>query len=278
VFLHRGFFLGEVLGLDGEDNRAVLAIDAGDLGFHLIARLQRVASVFHAIAADFGGLQCAFDVLGQGDNSALGIHVLDRALHNRAFVMLGHVVGEWVFLQLLDTEGNALALRIDGENNRFDLVALFVLAHRLFAGLVPGDVGQVNQAVDAAFQADEDTEIGDRLDLASDLAALGVLAAEHFPGVFLALLHAQRDAATFFVDIQNHHLDLVAHVDDLRGMDILVGPIHFGDVDQAFHALFQFGKAAVIGEVGNLGLDLGAFRIAAGDLNPGIFAQLLQPQ
>src|SRR5690606_38745901 len=59
---------------------------------------------------------------------------------------------------------------------------------------------------------------------------------------------------------------------------VLFRSIHFGYVNQAFHALFQLGEAAVVGEVGDLGVDTGTFRIATGDGNPWIFAQLLQTQ
>jgi hypothetical protein len=36
-------------------------------------------------------------------------------------------------------------------------------------------------------------------------------------------------------------------------VDVLVGPIHFGNVHQTFHAFFDFGEAAVIGQVGDAG-------------------------
>jgi hypothetical protein len=49
-------------------------------------------------------------------------------------------------------------------------LALLVVAHRFLARDVPGDVGQVHEAVDAAGQADEDAEVGDRLDLADTLS------------------------------------------------------------------------------------------------------------
>ena len=61
-------------------------------------------------------------------------------------------------------------------------------------------------------------------------------------------------------------------------MDVLVGPVHFGNVNQAFNAFFQLGEAAVVGQVGDLGGNASAFRITTGDSNPRIFAQLLQTQ
>ena len=47
---------------------------------------------------------------------------------------------------------------------------------------------------------------------------------------------------------------------------------------QAFHTLFDLGKAAVVGEVGDGGLHARAFRVAAGDFDPRIVAQLLHAQ
>ena len=61
-------------------------------------------------------------------------------------------------------------------------------------------------------------------------------------------------------------------------MDVLVGPIHFGYVNQTFHTFFQLGKAAVVSQVGYACSNLGAFRVTTFDVDPRIFAQLLQAQ
>ena len=61
-------------------------------------------------------------------------------------------------------------------------------------------------------------------------------------------------------------------------MDVLVGPIHFGDVYQTFDALFDFREAAVIGEIGNLSDNTATLGVAASDLYPWVLAQLLETQ
>jgi hypothetical protein len=53
----------------------------------------------------------------------------------------------------------------------------------------------VDHAVDIAVETDEQAELGDVLDLALDLGALGMGLGEHFPRVAHGLLEAQRDAA-----------------------------------------------------------------------------------
>ena len=60
----------------------------------------------------------------------------------------------------------------------------------------------MNQAVDAAVQADEDTEVSDRLDFTFNTVALVVGFRELLPRVSFALFQTQGDTTTFFVDIQ----------------------------------------------------------------------------
>ena len=80
----------------------------------------------------------------------------------------------------------------------------------------------MHQAVDAARQADEHAEVGDRLDLALDLVALLVVHRELVPRVRHALLHAERDAAAVFVDLEDHDFDFVAQLHDLVGCTFLL--------------------------------------------------------
>src|SRR5690606_30728927 len=54
--------------------------------------------------------------------------------------------------------------------------------------------------------------------------------------------------------------------------------VHFRHVHQTFNAFFEFSEAAVVGQIGNYSLDLGAFRVTALDFDPRIFAQLLETQ
>ena len=125
-------------------------------------------------------------------------------------------------------------------------------------------------------KADEHAEVGDRLDHALHLVALLVVHREVVPRVRHALLHAERDAAALLVDFENHHFDLVAQLHDLGRVDVLVGPVHFRHVHQAFDARLDLHERAVIGDVGDLAEQARALRIAARQADPRIFAQLLR--
>ena len=136
----------------------------------------------------------------------------------------------------------------------------------------------MNESVDVTLEADKDSEVGDRLDAARDLVALGVICGKRIPWVLVALLDSKRNTATLFVNVEHHHLNLVAELHDFRGVDVLVGPIHFGDVYQTFDALFDFCEAAVVGEISNLGDNTATLGVAASDLYPWVLAQLLETQ
>lgn len=81
----------------------------------------------------------------------------------------------------------------------------------------------MNQAVDAAVQADEDTEVSDRLDFTFNTVALVVGFRELLPRVSFALFQTQGDTTTFFVDIQNHNFHYIANVNNFGRVDVFVG-------------------------------------------------------
>src|SRR5207248_1925858 len=202
-----------------------------------------------SIAAELGGAQLSFDTVAEIDDRAAGVDVLHHTLDDRALGVVGDVARERILRELLDAERYALALRVDRQHHGLDLLALLVVAHRLLAGLIPGDVRQVHEAVDVAGEPDEDAEVGDRLDLARHLVAAVVILSELLPRVRLALLEAERYAAALLVHVEHHHLDFLAGVHDFRGVDILVGPVHLRDVHQSLDPVLDLDEGAVIGDV-----------------------------
>ena len=80
------------------------------------------------------------------------------------------------------------------------------------------------------------------------------------------------------IDIEHHHLDLLAGRDDLAGMHVLLGPAHLRDVDQAFDAGLQLDEGAVIGDVGDAALEARAGRIFELDAFPRIGLELLHAE
>src|SRR5579862_6415158 len=278
IALHRLGLLVRFLGLDGQRDGAGLAVDTGELGLDLLTDLEHRARVLDAVAAQLRGAQLPLDAVTEVDDRPTRVDFLDRAPDDRALGIVGDIGRERVLGELLDAERDALALRIDRQHHGFQLLALLVVAHRLLAGLIPGDVREVHQAVNVAGQTDEDAEIGDRLDLATHLVAAVVVLGEFLPRVGLTLLEAEGDAAAFLVDVQHHDFDFLAGMHHLGRIDVLVGPVHLGDVYQTLDAVLDLDERAVVGDVGNLAEDARRGRIAPRDVLPRIGPELLQPQ
>ena len=85
-----------------------------------------------------------------------------------------------------------------------------------------------------------------------------MLLGEGFPRILQGLLEAERNAALDRIDFQHLHVDFLRGRDDLAGMDVLLGPGHFGDVDQAFDARLQLDERAVVGDVGHAAMEAGS--------------------
>src|SRR6185312_6708614 len=266
------------LGADRQRQLPALAVHAGELGFDRVAHLQVLGGVVNALLGDVVGAQIALDTLAKIDHRTLGIDFLHRAGDDAAARIRRHELAERILFHLLDAKRDALALRVDREHDSLDLVALLEVAHEVFAGHLPGDVGQMHQPVDAAFQADEHAEVGDRLDLAGHLVALLVHGGKRFPRVGPRLLDAERDAAPLLVHVQHGDFGLVSDLNHLGRIDVLVGPVHLGDVHQAFHARLDLDEAAVVGDVGHLAEQARTDRVAPRDVDPRVIAQLLQAE
>jgi hypothetical protein len=105
----------------------------------------------------------------------------------------------------------------------------------------------VHQTLDAVFDLDEGTVVGNIGDLAEDTGVLRVTTGDVDPGIVAHLLQAQGNAHLFAVELEHLDVDLVTDLDHLgRMLDALPG--HVGDVQQAVDAA-QVDERTVFGEV-----------------------------
>ena len=205
-------------------------------------------------------------------------HLGDRTLDHGAERVAGLHVLPRVGRELLDAQAEALLVDVDVEDHRLDLVALLEVIRRVLDLVGPGDVGHVDEAVDALLDADEETEVRDVADLAAHHGADRVALLEQLPRVGLDLLHAERDALGLDVDVEDHGLDDVGQRHDLRRMLDPLRPAHLGDVDEALDAVLELDEGAVVREADDLALDPVAHAVALGDSQPRVFGDLLETQ
>ena len=195
-------FLGLILSTDGQRDLVGLTINAHELSLNGITDLKDGRYVVDTIAGNIGSSDVTDDVISQGDGSTASINLGNGTGDDGALTVLTAILSKRIGGDLLEPQGDTLTLRIYLQYYSGKLVTLGEVANCLFTVLLPGNVREVNQAVDTAVQADEDTEIGNGLDLTGNTLALGVLLSELDPRIYAALLNTQGDATTLLIDIK----------------------------------------------------------------------------
>ncbi len=167
------------------------------------------------------------DAFGQLDEGAVGLQAHDPAAHDRADRVLDLDVVPGIRLELLEAQGDALALAVEVQH--LDAHHLADLEHLArVPDAAPAHVGDVQQAVEAE-QVDKRAEVGQVLDHAgAHLAVLDLL--DELLAVEGALLLEQLAAAhhhvaTLGVDLDQLELERLA--------DVVLDVRHVLDVDLA---------------------------------------------
>src|SRR6058998_1221450 len=183
-----------------------------------------------------------------------------------------------IFLRLLQAQRDPLVLGVHVQDQHLDLVALLHDFGRMLHPLGPRHVGDVNQAVDARLDLHERAERGQVAHLPLDPHTDGILLRQRHPGVFLGLLHAERDLLFRLVDLQYHRFDRLADRHDLRWVAHVARPAHLGDVDQALDPRLELDERTVVRDRHDLALHARAHRVLRGHVLPGVRLQLLQAE
>src|SRR5580765_2068024 len=124
-----------------------------------------------------------------------------------------------------------------------------------------GELGDVDQSLDAVVDADERTERDELGDLARDDLTDRVGPGEVLPRVLLGRLQRQRDTLAVHVDVEHLDGDLVADLDDLgRVVDVLPGQL--GDVDETVNATEVDERTEVDDGGDHTGADLALLQLA----------------
>ena len=183
-----------------------------------------------------------------------------------------------VGLKLLHAKRQAAFVRLDRQNDSLHAIALLQDFRRMLHALGPAQVADVDQAVDAVFDLDEGTEIGQVAHAAFDRHADRELLVQRIPRIGGQLAHPERDASFSRIHVEDHAFDLVANVDQLRRMLHPLRPCHFADVDQPFDALLEFDECSVVSNADDASANVSADGIAMLGVEPRIRRELLEPQ
>ena len=155
-------------------------------------------------------------------------------------------------LDPLEREREAAALAVDLEDQHVDRIALRDDLARVL-DVVAGELGDVDETLDAREDLDEGAERDDLRHASLDDVALAVAVEHLLPRVRLGLLEAERDALAVAVDVEHLDLDGLADLEHLGRM-VDVRPGELGDVDQAVHPV-EVDEGAEVDDVGDRPFD-----------------------
>src|SRR6266850_3656157 len=238
--------------------------------------LRRLALLMRFV--ELGDVDQPLDPLVELDEGAEVRHPHHFAFDRVADLVAREEVVPDVSGELLQAERQPLVLGVDVQHHRLDDVALLQDLGRMLDPLAPRHVGDVDQAVDLFFHLDERAELGEVAHLAVDLRADRILVGEVVPRVALDLLQAERNPPRRRVDAEHHRVDVVADVQDLRGVLDALAPRHLADVDQPFDARLELDERAVVGEAHDLAAHARADRIPLHHVRPRIGDELFVPE
>ncbi len=250
---------GTPLGaFEGEADLAVVDIDAEDLDLDFVADLDDVGWVLDLVIGELADVQETFEAGFEFDEDAEVGDLGDLALDDHAgLVVGGDGVEPRVFGHLLEAERDAVLFLIDGEDDALNLVALLEELAGVSDLFGPGEIADVEKAVDAFFDFDKGAVVGEVADLAGDDGSGGIFLGEQGPGIGFGLLHAEADFLLGLVDVEDDHFDLLADGDHFGGVIDAFGPAHFGDVDESFDAFFELHESTIGHDVRDGALDAG---------------------
>ena len=145
------------------------------------------------VGADLADVNQALDALVQLDECAEVHELGDGAFDLRADGELLRHIEPGVGQGLLEAERDAALLRLDGEDDGVDAVALLENVAGVANLLALGHLRDMNEAFDAGLNLDKCAEIGESGDGAGDALAGDEAVWRGLPGLGLELLEAERD-------------------------------------------------------------------------------------
>ena len=175
----------------------------------------------------------------------------DLAANHVAGLMFGGELLPGVRLEILDGQRQSPVLAVDTGDHRVDLLSFLQDLARVLDATGPGNVRNVNQAINAVFNLDERAEVRQIADTSVHASTNVITFVQCLPWILLHLLHAETDAARLRIDAQHFNFHHVARIDDFARMLHALGPAHFRNVNQPFHARLEFDKGAVISHAGH---------------------------
>ena len=258
----------------GEDDALAVLVELDNLELELFAGLSVAAVLLNEVL----GRGEAFYTIGKLYDSALVEELDDGAFVNAAFSEDAFEDIPRILFELLVAERETTVGLVDFEDNYLDVSANLRELRGVLNLLRPGEVGDVDEAVNALFEFNEHTEVGEVANLGVVTRANGIFHLDVLPGVFHELLDAERHLAVGAVEREDDGFDFVAYLEEVLSRAQVLAPAHFADVDEAFYARSNLNECTVVGHDNHLALYLVAGLEVGIESVPGMGLELLETE
>src|SRR5690242_779771 len=174
----------------------------------------------------------------------------------------------------------------DTSMNRIDLEHTHLEIHRLVDDVrrVVDDLARWaqlrdrNEAFDIVADVDDDALVHKTHDLPRQIRPDGIGLTDAKPRILLGLLETERDTLVLGVDVENHHIDGVALLHDLRGMLHTLRPAHVGDMDQTIYPGLDLNKCSEARQVADFPVDASSNGVLQRQYHPRILLGLFHTE
>jgi len=152
-------------------------------------------------------------------------------------------------------------MNVDIRDDRVNFLIFLEQFFRMLELAAPGDIRNVDEAVDSVLDLNERSKIGKVADLSADLRSDREASGDRIPWILLKLLHSKADPAFFGIDTENLNLDLIAAAIKLLRAARTLGPGDLRNVNKPLNSRLELNKDAVIGNRRDLARQLGVDRV-----------------
>ena len=264
--------------LQAQADLAGSGVRADDLDDYLVSRLKDFLWLVDTFFSKFRYVNQPFDAVVEPGESAEG-----DQLGNGGFDVIADVIplahlAPGIGVKLFDAEGNLFVLGVYVEHLYIYFVTLLKQFGRMVDFFCPRHVGYVQEPVDAFFDLNEGSVVGEVAHEAWYDRSRRIFLLHLNPRILPYLLESERNLFVLGVYVKQFHVDFLADVDDFGGMPNALGPRHFGYVDHPLNAFFELDKGAVIGHADDLSPDDGPRWIVLVHVAPRVGAHLFQAE
>src|SRR5690606_29303123 len=145
----------------------------------------------------------------------------------------------WIGSHFFERQADFLAFSIQADDFHFQVLANFNHLFRVSDFVGPGQIGNVNQALNSTLDFHEYTKVGDVADFTFDRLTNVMTFEDFFPWIIFALLDAQSDFAAVFFEAEDFTFHFVADFQNFFRMLDALCPGNVRNMNQTFDTFNQ---------------------------------------